>query len=225
MIVFEHVGVIFEGNYQALNDVSLNIGRGEFVYILGHSGAGKSTFLRLIYADLMPTRGLVKVNNNDITFLSAKRIPYLRRQVGVVFQDHMLLGDRTVFDNIRIALDVYYFKRSQCRDRIWSLLRRLGIFELRDVEVRKLSGGEKQRVAIARAMVNDPQIVLADEPTGNLDEDNAIIIMQLLRQASDSGATVLMATHDLHMVEKFPSRAINLKAGVLVADSGGNRDR
>jgi cell division transport system ATP-binding protein len=215
MIVFEHVGVVFSGNYQALTDVSLNIARGEFVYILGRSGAGKSTLLRLIYADVMPTRGIVKVAANDISFLPARRVPYLRRQVGVVFQDYMLLEDRTVFDNVRMALDIYFFRRSACRDRIWNLLKRLGIFELRDVPVRRLSGGEKQRVSIARAMVNDPQIILADEPTGNLDADNAMIIMQLLQQASQNGTTILMATHDMAMVEKYPARIIKLEGGKI----------
>ena len=218
MIKFERVGVVFTGGYHALRDVTFHISRGEFVYILGRSGAGKSTLLRLVYADIMPTSGIVQIDSSDITFLSGRRIPYLRRQVGVVFQDYMLLEERSVFDNVRMALDIYYFKKSQARERIWILLKRLGIFELRDTEVKRLSGGEKQRVAIARALVNEPNIVLADEPTGNLDKDNAESIMKLLFQAKDSGTTVIMATHDLNMVEKYPARKLTLDKGKLMGD-------
>jgi cell division transport system ATP-binding protein len=216
MIDFERVGVTFIGGNNALDDVTLKVERGEFVYVLGRSGAGKSTLLRLIYADMLPTRGIVRIAGNDITFLPKRRVPYLRRQVGVVFQDYMLVQDRTVFDNVRMALDIYYFKKSQMKERIWTLLKRLGIFELRDIPVKRLSGGEKQRVAVARAVVNDPQIILADEPTGNLDADNAAIIMAMLRQASDAGTTVLMATHDMTLVEKYPARQILLQNGRLI---------
>jgi cell division transport system ATP-binding protein len=224
MIAFERVGVTFTGGYQALNDLSIHVPRGEFAYILGNSGAGKSTLLRLTYADLIPTRGIVRIAGNDISFLPTKRVPYLRRQVGVVFQDFMLLNNRTVFDNIRMALDIYYFKKSDTRERIWNLLKRLGIFELRDSLVKSLSGGEKQRVAVARAMVNDPQIILADEPTGNLDKDNANIIMQMLFQAKAAGATVLMATHDTNMVAMYPAREIHLERGRLLFDTGSAAD-
>ena len=217
MIVFDRVGVVFPGNYQALRDLSLNIARGEFVYVLGRSGAGKSTLLRLIFADLMPTCGIVRVAVNDITFLPRYRTPYLRRQVGIIFQNDMLLSENTVFDNVRMALDIYYFRKSMARERIWPLLKELGLFGFRDIPVKRLSGGERQRVAIARALVNDPQIILADEPTGNLDADNAAAIMNLLIRAQRSNATVLMATHDLNMVEKFPAREIRLDAGRLLS--------
>lgn len=218
MISFERVGLTFPGGNSALDDVTLHVGRGEFVYVLGRSGAGKSTLLRLIYADLCPTRGIVRIAGNDISFMPRRRVPYLRRQIGIVFQDYMLIPDRTVFDNVRMALDIYYFKKSQMIDRVWLLLKRLGIFELRDVPVRRLSGGEKQRVAVVRAMVNEPQIILADEPTGNLDADNASIIMDMLLQASAAGATVLMATHDMNLVEKYPARQLRLQSGRLLAD-------
>ncbi|MDR0454241.1 MAG: ATP-binding cassette domain-containing protein [Deferribacteraceae bacterium] len=215
MINFERVGVIFPGNCHALRDVSLNVARGEFVYVLGRSGAGKSTLLRLIYADFMPTCGVVRIAGNDITFLPRCRIPYLRRQIGIIFQDYKLLNEKNVFDNVRMALDIYFFRKSMARERIWPLLKQLGLFELRDVEVKRLSGGEKQRVAIARALVNDPQIILADEPTGNLDSANAAAIMELLLRAQVKGAAVLMVTHDLNMPEKFPARAVHLDAGRL----------
>lgn len=218
MIIFDHVGVVFDDGYEGLRDLSVSIKRGEFVYVLGRSGAGKSTMLRLIYADVMPTRGLVRIAGNDISFLQSSRVPYLRRKVGIVFQDYMLLGERSVFDNIRMALDIYYFKKSDTNERIWNLLKKLGIFELRDTEVKRLSGGEKQRVAVARALVNDPEIILADEPTGNLDTDNALIIMHMLRSAAESGTTVLMATHDLNLVESHPARRIRLERGKLIED-------
>jgi cell division transport system ATP-binding protein len=217
MIKFERVGVVFTAS-NALQDVTFHIPRGDFAYVLGRSGAGKSTLLRLIYADIMPTSGIVQIDASDISFLPRRRIPYLRRQVGIVFQDYMLLENRSVFDNVRMALDIYYFKKSQARERIWVLLKRLGIFELRDAIVKQLSGGEKQRVAIARALVNDPNIVLADEPTGNLDRENAEIIMKLLLQAKDSGTTVIMATHDLAMVKRYPARKLILDKGHLVGD-------
>ena len=219
MIVFDRVGVVFPGDYRALQNISLQIARGEFVYILGRSGAGKSTLLRLIFADIMPTCGIVRIIGNDITFLPRYRIPYLRRQIGIIFQDYMLLNEKTVFDNVRMALDIYYFRKSAARERIWPLLKQLGLFELRDVPVKSLSGGEKQRTAIARALVNDPQIIIADEPTGNLDADNAAAIMNLLIRSQKNGTTVLMATHDLSMVETFPAREILLDAGHIVQDN------
>ncbi|MDR2400503.1 MAG: ATP-binding cassette domain-containing protein [Deferribacteraceae bacterium] len=218
MIRFERVGVVFKGDCHALSNISLHIARGEFVYILGRSGAGKSTLLKLIYADVLPTSGIASVLGYDISFLQAGRIAYLRRQVGVVFQDYMLIDGRTVFNNVRMSLDIYCFKKSEMQERIYGLLRRLGIFHLRDDLVEGLSGGEKQRVAVARALVNDPRIILADEPTGNLDRDNADIIMGMLLQAQKNGATILMATHDLGKVEKYPARSITLGGGRLLND-------
>ncbi|MDR2104823.1 MAG: ATP-binding cassette domain-containing protein [Deferribacteraceae bacterium] len=215
MIQFERVGVVFKGDCRALSDVSLHIARGEFVYILGKSGAGKSTLLKLIYADILPTSGIVNVLGYDISFLPIMRTPYLRRQIGVVFQDYMLIDERTVFDNVRMPLDIYCFKKSEMQDRIYEILRRLNIFHLRDDLVEILSGGEKQRVAVARALVNDPRIILADEPTGNLDRDNADIIMGMLLQAQKNGATILMATHDLAKVEQYPARNATLEGGKL----------
>ena len=196
MIKFINVGVSFLGGYQALSNINFDITKGEFVYVIGKSGAGKSTLLRLIYADILPTRGVVSIEANDVNILGRLQVPFLRRQIGVIFQDYKLLENSTVFDNVKLALDIFYMKRSVARERIWPLLRRVGIFEKRDEVVKNLSGGEKQRVAIARALINDPKIILADEPTGNLDEENAENIMAILMQACESGATVLMATHD-----------------------------
>lgn len=222
MIKFINVGVSFAGGMQALSNVNLDVQRGEFVYIVGKSGAGKSTLLRLIYADLLPSRGVVSIENNDITAMARHKIPFLRRQVGVVFQDYKLLEHATVFDNVKLALDIYYMKRSFSKERIWPLLKRMGIFEKRDEIVQNLSGGEKQRVAIARALINDPKIILADEPTGNLDEENAENIMDILSQCRAMGTTVIMATHDHSLRKKFRAREIELEKGKVTRDGVEN---
>lgn len=218
MIRFVNVGVSFVGGYQALSNINLNIGRGEFAYVIGKSGAGKSTLLRLIYADLLPSRGVVYIEDNDINVIGRIQIPYLRRQIGVIFQDYKLLENVSVFDNVKLALDIFYMKRSASRERIWPLLKRVGIFEKRDEIVKNLSGGEKQRVAIARALINEPKIILADEPTGNLDEENAENIMRILKEGCNYGATVLMATHDTNLRKKHIAREIELDKGKLVRD-------
>lgn len=222
MIRFVNVGVTFLGGYQALTNINLHIEKGEFAYVIGKSGAGKSTLLRLIYADILPTRGVVSIEDNDINIIGRLQVPFLRRQIGVVFQDYKLLENSTVFDNIKLALDIFYMKRSASRERIWPLLKRVGIFEKRDEIVKNLSGGEKQRVAIARALINDPKIILADEPTGNLDEENAENIMKLLKEACNAGATVLMATHDTWLRKKHRAREIELVKGKLIRDGEPN---
>ncbi len=222
MIKFVNVGVSFNGGYQALNNVNINIKSGEFVYIIGKSGAGKSTFLRLIYADILPTRGVVSVEGRDLNMLKRIEVPFLRRQIGVIFQDYKLLENLSVFDNVKLGLDIFYMKRSQAKERIWPLLRQVGMFEKRDDIVKNLSGGEKQRVAVARALINDPKIILADEPTGNLDMENAENIMNVLRQCIDNGATVIMATHDKLLREKYPARVIELEKGKVIKDGVAN---
>lgn len=218
MVKFVNVGVSFNGGYQALNNVNIEIKRGEFVYVIGKSGAGKSTLLRLIYADLLPSRGVVSVDERDINLIGRLEIPFLRRQIGVVFQDYKLLENATVFDNIKIGLDIFYIKRSAAKERIWPLLKRMGIFEKRDDIVKNLSGGEKQRVAVARALINDPKIILADEPTGNLDTENAENIMDVLMECSKTGTSVIMATHDNFLRQKYPAREIELEKGVVIRD-------
>lgn len=222
MVKFVNVGVSFIGGYQALNNVNVEIKRSEFVYIIGKSGAGKSTFLRLVYADLLPSRGVVSIEGRDINLMSRIEVPFLRRQIGVIFQDYKLLENASVFDNVKLGLDIFYMKRSAARERIWPLLKRMGIFEKRDDIVKNLSGGEKQRVAIARALINDPKIILADEPTGNLDQENAENIMAVLRECIDTGATVIMATHDKFLREKYPAREIELEKGKVIRDEVKN---
>ncbi len=218
MVKFINVGVSFTGGYQALNNVNIEIKSGEFVYIIGKSGAGKSTLLRLIYADLLPTRGVISVEGRDLNLMKRIEVPFLRRQIGVVFQDYKLLENLSVFDNVKLGLDIFYMKRSQAKERIWPLLKRVGMFEKRDDIVKNLSGGEKQRVAIARALINDPKIILADEPTGNLDMENAENIISVLRECSESGATVIMATHDKILREQYPAREIELEKGKVIRD-------
>jgi len=218
MIKFFNVSVAFFGEKKALDNISLKIDKGEFVYITGASGAGKSTMLKLIYADLFPTRGIVLISNKDITNITERSIPYLRRNIGVIFQDFKLLENKTVFENIFITLEIFYLDPKQIEERIFSLLRRLGLFSRRDTIVKKLSGGEKQRVAIARALINEPSIILADEPTGNLDPDRAEDIIKLLQDIAKQGSTVLVATHDKHLIERFCGRTIFLKNGKIEAD-------
>jgi cell division transport system ATP-binding protein len=219
MIKLFNVSVSFYGEKKALDNVSLKIDKGEFVYITGASGAGKSTLLRLIYADLLPTRGVVLIANKDITNITPKSIPYLRRNIGVIFQDFKLLEEKTVFDNIFMTLEIFYIKPEQIENRIFSILRRLGLFSRRDTIVKKLSGGEKQRVAIARALINEPSIILADEPTGNLDPERGEDIIKLLQDIANQGNTVLVATHDKALIEKMPARTIYLKNGKVEADT------
>ena len=193
MVKFINVGVSFTGGYQA-------------------------TLLRLIYADLLPTRGVISVEGRDLNLMKRIEVPFLRRQIGVVFQDYKLLENLSVFDNVKLGLDIFYMKRSQAKERIWPLLKRVGMFEKRDDIVKNLSGGEKQRVAIARALINDPKIILADEPTGNLDMENAENIISVLRECSESGATVIMATHDKILREQYPAREIELEKGKVIRD-------
>lgn len=219
MIKFFNVTVNFFGEKRALDNVTFEVKKGEFVYITGESGAGKSTLLRLIYADLLPTKGVVLVANKDISHISKHSIPYLRRNIGVVFQDYKLLEDKTVYENVRMALDIFYLEKRSVENRILPLLRRLGIYSRRETLVRKLSGGEKQRVAIARALINEPSIILADEPTGNLDKERAEDIISLLQDTVEMGATVMIATHDKYLIDKHKGRIIELKQGQVINDS------
>ena len=219
MIKLYNVNVSFFGEKKTLDGINLKVQPGSFLYITGESGAGKSTLLRLIYADLNPTRGIVMVDGQNVSHMDHKTIPYLRRGIGVVFQDFKLLEEKTVYENIAMALEIYYLKPRLIEEKIHSLLRKLGIFIKRDETVKKLSGGEKQRVAIARALINEPKVILADEPTGNLDNDNADKIMRLLFESCDNGSTIIVATHDHRLINLFPARVLELKKGKISFDS------
>jgi len=213
-----HVSKAYLPNQFALRDVSLEIERGEFVFLTGQSGAGKTTLLELLFAAERPTEGQILVLGRNIARLRGGGVPALRRRVGVVFQDFKLLDRRTVEENVGIALDVVGTPRREARSRVFNVLRQVGLQHRRLHQPRALSGGEQQRVSIARALVHDPEVLLADEPTGNLDPDLSIEIMELMLGAATRGTTVLVATHDVSLVQRYRRRTIRLDAGRLVED-------
>lgn len=220
MIKVYNLSVAFLGEKKALDNVSFKIPKGEFVYITGESGAGKTTLLRLFYADILPSRGIVLISNKDISNITKKSTPFLRRNIGVIFQDFKLLENKTVYENVKLALEVFYLEKNNMENRILPLLRRLGIYSRRSTLVRKLSGGEKQRVAIARALINKPAIILADEPTGNLDQAKAEDIIDLLHDTAKAGTTVIVATHDPNVLNRYKdARVIELKSGKIIKDT------
>jgi len=202
----------------ALRDVTIKIGKGEFVYITGPSGAGKSTLLKLLYAAEKPTRGQILIDGQNLTRMGAKRIALMRRRIGVVFQDFKLIHSRTVFENVAFPLEVQGKKRYEVANRVYQVLKHVGIEHKMKRYPLELSGGEQQRVAIARALVIDPLVLIADEPTGNLDPDNTREVMELFKGANARGTTVLIATHDRDMIERFPRRVLALDKGRLVED-------
>jgi cell division transport system ATP-binding protein len=219
MIQAFHVSKIYErGDQPALHDVSIQIDKGEFVFLSGPSGAGKTTLLKLIFAAEMPTSGQILVNGRNIARLKPRQIPYLRRQVGVVFQDFKLIATRTVHENVAYALWVLGLPENEIRRRVYQVLKGVGLFHKANVLPPRLSGGEQQRVAIARALVNDPVLLLADEPTGNLDEEITKEVMSLLEQANARGTTVVVATHDRSLIDRYQKRVVYLRRG-MVADS------
>jgi cell division transport system ATP-binding protein len=218
MIALDHVTKEYGGDRPALVDVSLAVEKGEFVYLTGPSGAGKSTLLRLIMAAEAPTAGEIVVAGKRLDRLRASSIPYLRRNLGVVFQDFKLLEGRTAFANVALALEVVGTPSRDLRRKVLAVLRRVGLADREDTPVERLSGGEQQRVAIARALVNDPQVLLADEPTGNLDADRTAEVMDLLQSANARGATVVLATHDPGILARFPKRTVRLAGGRVVED-------
>ncbi len=206
------------GDRHALNDVSLQVANGEFVFLVGPSGAGKSTLLRMIYMDEFPTQGQVIVGAYVSTTMNRKKIPFLRRKIGVIFQDFKLLEDRNVFENVAIAMRVTAEKSYDIKKHVMRILTQVGLYHKRNDLPKTLSGGEQQRVAIARAVVNSPAILLADEPTGNLDPEVTEEILGLLFRINSAGTAVLMATHNLSLVENFGQRIIHLKDGTLQED-------
>ncbi len=203
----------------ALRDVSFHIAKGEFTFLTGHSGAGKSTVLKLIYADDLPTEGEVRVSGFVTRTLRRSEIPRLRRRLGIVFQNFRLLDNRTAEENVAFALEVTGARRSVTGPKVARVLAQVGLAAKARAYPHELSGGEQQRVAIARALVNDPFVLLADEPTGNLDERATRGIFQLLRDINASGTAVIMATHDLDLVRQAPYRTIELQDGAVVYDS------
>lgn len=222
MIVFDRVHKRYPNGREALSDVSFSVERGEMLFLTGHSGAGKSTVLRLIALIDRPSRGQVIVNQQNTMGVSHRRIAGFRRQVGVVFQDHKLLNDRPVFDNVALPLVIAGMRRREMHRRVRAALDQVGLLGKESSGPLELSTGEQQRVGIARAIVSRPPVLIADEPTGNLDPDLALEIMQLFRRLNDVGVTVMVATHDVHLIERFDLRRILLVQGrVPVAGGGG----
>lgn len=218
MILFDSVAKKF-GSTVAVDDISLEIKQGEFVFIVGPSGAGKSTLLKILTREILPTIGKVTVNNVDITKLKDKDIPNLRRKVGVVFQDFKLLDDRTVFENVALALEVQNKNDQEINKMVEHILKLVEIWDQRNLFPRQLSGGEAQRTAIARAVVGKPDVVLADEPTGDLDPKTAWGVIQLLNEINSWGTTVLMATHNQEIVNTLKRRVVVLKKGKITSDN------
>jgi len=216
MIEFQHVWFEREGRI-ILSDLDFEVARGEFAYVLGQTGSGKSTLLRLVLFNQMPTAGVVFVGEYDSATIQDREIPYVRRRIGFVFQDYKLLRDRTVFENVAFALSVTGTKGSEVKRRTLALLSQVDLLHKRDERPTSLSGGEQQRVAIARALINEPHVLLADEPTANLDRESTERVMEILAQVNAQGTSILMATHDIALVERHPLRTLMLDSGSLAS--------
>jgi cell division transport system ATP-binding protein len=218
MISFEEVTKVYEPSVHALRDVSFVIEKGEFVFVVGASGSGKSTLIRLLLKEIEPTHGKIIVGGRDLGRLTRRKVPMLRRNVGCVFQDFKLLPNRTASENVAYALKVQGESRTAIRNKVPEVLGLVGLSHKMNSYPDELSGGEQQRVSIARAFVNHPPLLVCDEPTGNLDPDTSVGIMQLLYRINRSGTTILMVTHDREMVDKMRKRVIALEDGILARD-------
>ena len=219
MISLENVSKKFGTGVLGLTDISFTVEKGEFVFLVGPTGSGKTTIFRLLIRDTLPTQGTIVVNSWDILKLPNKKIPDLRKKIGVVFQDLKLLADRTILENTTLPLEVASVKAEEAKSRAEEILKSVGILEHKDKFPIQLSGGELQRAAIARALIMSPDILLADEPTGNLDDETAFGIVKLLSDINELGTTVLMATHNKGIVKKLDKRIIELNKGALVGDT------
>jgi cell division transport system ATP-binding protein len=219
MIQLHNVFMSYHRDQAALNGINLKIPKGDFVFLTGPSGAGKSTLLKLLYASLRPSRGQVLIDGQNVIRLSARQIPYLRRSIGVVFQDFKLLPNRTVLENVAITLEVLGWGQKDIGKKVYHTLKQMGLEHKLNSTPLRLSGGEQQRVALARALVNEPRILLADEPTGNLDEENKEQILSLLKEANIRGTTVVVATHDRRLIDNSHKRVIVLEKGHIVEDT------
>ncbi|OGS70637.1 MAG: cell division ATP-binding protein FtsE [Firmicutes bacterium RBG_13_65_8] len=219
MIEFHEVTKVFGGHIRALSDVDLFIGKGEFVFVVGPSGAGKSTLLSLIYREDLPTSGFVVVDGRNLNSLRRPSVPYLRRGIGVVFQDYRLLPRKTVWENVAFALEVTGAGKAETRKRVVHVLELVGLRSRQRNYPNELSGGEQQRTCLARALVNSPKILLADEPTGNLDPEAGLNLMHRLADISVLGTTVVIATHAKPIVDLFRARVVRLERGRVVSDA------
>lgn len=218
MISFQNVTKKFASNIIALEDINLEVNNGEFVFLVGPSGAGKSTLLRILAREYLPTTGKILVDDKDISMLKSSEIPFYRRKIGFVFQDFKLLDDRTVLENITLPLHVRGIADAEIAKEVERTLKLFDIWPRRNLFPRQLSGGEAQRTAIARAIIGKPEILLADEPTGDLDPETAWSVLQLLVEINSWGTTVLMATHNKEIVDMQKRRVVSLKGGKIVKD-------
>lgn len=224
MIEFRNVSKKYETGTEAIHNVSFNINKGEFAFLVGSSGSGKSTIIKLVLKEEEPTSGNIIVNGKDITFLKPSKIPYLRRSMGIVFQDFRLLPDKTVYENVAFAMYVVKATPKHIRRQVPMVLSQVGLANKAKVYPNELSGGEQQRVALARAIVNNPSMLIADEPTGNLDPNTAWDIMELLNDINLRGTTVVVATHAKDIVDKMNKRVIRIDGGNIIRDEKGGYD-
>ena len=221
MIEMRHVTKIYPGDVVALDDVDISIDKGEFVFVLGHSGAGKSTFLSLVLREELPTSGKIMVADYDLVRMRERKVPYLRRELGVVFQDFRLIPTMTAYENVAFAMRVTNISASEIKRRVPYILKLVGLEDKMFAYPEQLSGGEQQRVALARALVHNPKIILADEPTGNIDPELSLEIISLLSEINKLGTTVVVVTHDVELASQFPARTITLDHGRVVSDTKG----
>ena len=218
IILLENVSKSYTAGIPALNGINLHINKGEFVFVVGDSGSGKSTLIQLLLRELVPTSGRIFVNGTDVVRLKRRKIPKFRRSLGVVFQDFRLLKDRNVYENVAFAQRIIQMPSREIRKNVPAMLSRVGLAGKYKAKPKQLSGGEQQRVALARALVNRPEILLADEPTGNLDPKNSWEIMNLLEKINNDGTTVLVVTHNREIVNAMQKRVITMKKGLIVSD-------
>ena len=224
MIDFEHVSKEYKrGGKLALEDVNFHVDDGEFVFLLGHSGAGKSTLLKLILREETPTAGKVFVDGRDVARMRRHQIPYLRRQMGIIFQDFRLIPSMTVYENIAFAMHVTNIGSKQIKERVNYMLELVHLEDKAKMYPEFLSGGEQQRVAVARALAHAPKLVIADEPTGNIDPELSLEMMELLERVSEMGITVLVVTHEHELVHRFHQRVVTLKEGRIISDVPADR--
>ena len=218
MIHMKDVMKVYDNGAVALNNINVDIGKGEFVFLVSPSGAGKSTFIKMLFREILPTSGILTVNGRDVIRMARSEVPYLRRSLGVIFQDYRLLPDKTVYENIAFAMEVIEAPRRLMQRSVNSVLDIVGLRDKYKCFPTQLSGGEQQRVAIARAIVNNPAIVIADEPTGNLDPDTSWEIMDIFQRINASGTTIVMATHDKTIVDAMQRRVIAIENGTIARD-------
>ena len=218
IILLENVSKSYTAGIPALNGINLHINKGEFVFVVGDSGSGKSTLIKLLLRELVPTSGRIFVNGTDVVRLKRRKIPKFRISLGVVFQDFRLLKDRNVYENVAFAQRIIQMPSREIRKNVPAMLSRVGLAGKYKAKPKQLSGGEQQRVALARALVNRPEILLADEPTGNLDPKNSWEIMNLLEKINNDGTTVLVVTHNREIVNAMQKRVITMKKGLIVSD-------